>query len=52
MEAKAGVTGRDYIDLQRDNDFKKTVQYIIENNCTVTGHVDGEYFYNAKISCY
>jgi hypothetical protein len=51
MEAKAEVTGRNYRDFQRDSDFRKRVQNIIENNCTVSGHVDGEYFYNAKIAC-
>jgi len=50
-EAEAKVADMDYRDLRRDSDFINAVQYIVENNCTVDMRVDGNYVYNAKISC-
>ena len=48
----------DYYDLRRDRDFKRAVQYIVEDmvediveDCSVTGYVDGEYLYSSSISC-
>ena len=47
--ANAEVAGMDNRDLRRDRDFKKAVQYIVEN-CGVTGYVDGDYIYRGDIS--
>ena len=48
--ANAEVAGMDNRDLRRDRDFKKAVQYIVEN-CVVTGYVDVDYLYRSDISC-
>lgn len=34
--AKAAVAGMDYMDLRRDRDFRKAVEYIVED-CSVSG---------------
>ena len=40
-EARADVAGMDYLDLRRDRDFKKAVEYVVSGNC----YVDEEYVY-------
>ena len=49
-KVNAEVAGMNYYDLRRDRDFKKAVRYIVEN-CSVSGHVSGDYLHNTSISC-
>ena len=50
-KAYADVAGMDYSELRRDRDFKRAVQYIVEN-CDVTGgYIDGDYLYGAEVDC-
>ena len=49
--AIAEVSGMNYYDLKRDRDFKKAVQYVVED-CGGSGYTDGdEYVYTISISC-
>ena len=55
-EAIAEVAGMGYTDLRRDRDFRRAVQYIVDD-CSIDGgyanvNVDGTaYVYGASISC-
>ncbi len=61
-KAYADVAGMGYSELRRDRDFKRAVQYIVED-CDVTGgyidggYVDdsgylyGAYLYGAEVDC-
>lgn len=49
-EARADVAGMSYFQLRRDRDFKKAVEYIVQN-CTVSGYVEDGYLYSSDISC-
>ena len=53
LDSEADVAGMDYKALMEDKDFKKAVQYIVEN-CLVSGSVSDDVIlqrgYNARIA--
>jgi hypothetical protein len=49
-EVSADVAGMGYSALRRDRDFRRAVEYLVED-CDVTGYVDDGYLYGGSIDC-